>query len=67
MRLTASAKAVSSLSTIAGIIAKQWRKTREVQIEAHLKAELIKQNRSAEEIERILQVTSRGLQPAEEE
>jgi hypothetical protein len=42
-------------STIGGIVAavaKNWRKAREAEIEASLKAELIQQGRSAEEIEK---------------
>jgi len=44
---------------IVAVVAKQWRKTREAEIEAALKADLIKQGRSAEEIERVLRLTAR--------
>jgi hypothetical protein len=48
------------LGTAISVIAKQWRKTREAEIEASLKAELIKQGRSAEEIEKVLRVSGRS-------
>jgi hypothetical protein len=50
----------STLGTIVGVIAKQWRKAREAEIEASLKAELIKQGRSADEIERVLKATGKS-------
>jgi hypothetical protein len=44
---------------VVAVIAKQWRKAREAEIEAALKADLIKQGRSADEIERVLRMTAR--------
>ena len=38
----------SMLGGVIGVIAKQWRKAREAEMEASLKVELIKQGRSAE-------------------
>jgi hypothetical protein len=45
-------------------VAKQWRKAREAEINAALKADLIKQGRSADEIERILKVSGSSSAPA---
>ena len=50
----------SMLGGAIAVLAKQWRKAREAEIEASLKAELIKQGRSAEEIEKILRSTGRA-------
>ena len=49
----------SMLGGAIAVLAKQWRKAREAEIEASLKAELIKQGRSAEEIDKILRSTGR--------
>lgn len=51
--------ACSTVGTVVGIIAKQWRKCREAEYEASLKAELIRQGRSIEDIERVLKATGR--------
>ena len=48
-----------SLATIVGVLAKEWRRWREAELEASLKAELIKQGRSPEEIEKVLRATGR--------
>jgi hypothetical protein len=56
----------STLGTIVGVIAKQWRRAREAEIEAALKADLIKQGRSLEEIERLLQVTAKPYGKADD-
>ncbi|HEV3115898.1 MAG TPA: hypothetical protein VGY58_02515 [Gemmataceae bacterium] len=50
----------SMLGGAIAVVAKQWRKAREAEIEASLKAELIKQGRSAEEIDKILRSTGRS-------
>jgi hypothetical protein len=49
----------SSLATIVGSIAKNWRKAREAEYEATVKVEMIKQGRSVEEIERVLRTTGK--------
>jgi hypothetical protein len=54
------------LGTAISVIAKQWRKAREAEIEASLKAELIKQGRSAEEIEKVLRASGRGNAASDE-
>jgi hypothetical protein len=41
------------------IVATQWRKVREAEMETALKADLVKQGRSADEIERVLRATAR--------
>jgi hypothetical protein len=57
-----------TLSSIAAAIAKQWRKAREAEAEAALKADMIAQGRSADEIERVLRATGRPPgQSADEE
>lgn len=43
-----------TLVAVAEIVAKAWRKARVAELDASLKAEMIRQGRSAEEIERIL-------------
>ena len=45
------------------VIAKNWRKTREAELEATIKAEMIKQGRSVEDIERVLKATGKGTPP----
>jgi hypothetical protein len=47
----------SMLGTAIAVVAKQWRKAREAECEAALKAEMIKQGRSVEEIERVLRAS----------
>jgi hypothetical protein len=49
----------STLATTIGVVAKQWRKAHEAEMEASLKVELIKQGRSVEEIERVLKATGK--------
>jgi Tfp pilus assembly major pilin PilA len=49
----------SMLATVAGSIAKNWRKAREAEYDAMLKIEMIKQGRSVEEIERVLNASGR--------
>jgi Tfp pilus assembly protein PilN len=46
------------LIAITAIVSEQWRKARQRQLDHELKAELIAQGRSADEIERILSATS---------
>ena len=46
-----------SVATMFGI--RQWRKTRVAEMEATLKLEMIKQGRSADEIERVLRASAR--------
>ena len=48
-----------SLAGIVAAVAKQWRKVREAELEASLKSDLIRQGRSAEEIEQILKASGR--------
>jgi hypothetical protein len=48
----------STLGAAIATIAKEWRKAREAELEASLKAELISQGRSPEEIERVLKASS---------
>lgn len=48
------------------ILAKQYRKTCDSSIEASLKEEMIKQGRSAEEIERVLRATARPGKQADD-
>lgn len=50
---------VGGVLGIVGIIAGVWYHWRKTEIEASLKAEMIKQGRSAEEIERILKASGR--------
>ena len=52
--------------SIATTVAKQWRKAREAEIEANLEAEMVRQGRSAEEIERILRASSSPGRPADD-
>jgi hypothetical protein len=59
--------ACSTLATIVGIVAKQWRKARVAELEASLKAEMISQGRSADEIERVLAATGKETANAEED
>ena len=47
------------LVAVVATVAKQWRKSREAELEAALKADLIKQGRSAEEIEKILRASGK--------
>jgi hypothetical protein len=47
----------SSIVSLATIFAKQWRKARAAEMEATLKAEMIKQGRSAQEIEQVLKAS----------
>jgi hypothetical protein len=47
-------------------VAKQWRKAREAELEASLKAEMIKQGRSPEEIAKILRLSSKAHAPTDE-
>jgi hypothetical protein len=49
-----------TLAGIATAMAKEWRIARVAEIEASLKAELIKQGRSAQEIEQVLKARSGG-------
>jgi hypothetical protein len=56
----------STLATIVGVIAKQWRKARDAENEALLKAEMIKQGRSVEDIERVLKTTGRSAHFADD-
>jgi hypothetical protein len=49
----------STLATIVATVAKQWRLAREADLEASLKADLVAQGRSADEIERVLMATGR--------
>ncbi len=55
----------TTLGSVVGVVAKQWRKARESEMEASLKAEMIKQGRSAEEIERVLRATGKGTENAD--
>ncbi|MBI3410514.1 MAG: hypothetical protein HY040_19415 [Planctomycetes bacterium] len=48
----------SMLGGVAAAATKNWRKAREAEIEGALKVELVKQGRSADEIERILNATA---------
>jgi hypothetical protein len=57
----------SSLVSLATIFAKQWRKARTAEMEATLKAEMIKQGRSAEEIEKVLKATGNPSAHANED
>ncbi len=52
---------------IVSTLAVNWRKAREAEVEASLKAELIKQGRSAEEIERVLRASARTTAANDEE
>jgi len=44
-------------------VAKEWRKVRVAEMEVSLKAEMVKQGRSAEEIEQVLKSTGKPKQP----
>src|ERR1051326_1096741 len=57
----------ASLASIIGVVAKQWRKARVAEVEASLKAEMIKQGRSAEEIEQILKASGQPAAPVGED
>ena len=48
-------------------VAKNWRRAAEAEIEGALKAEMIKQGRSADEIERVLRASGKGRVPAQAE
>lgn len=48
------------LVAVVATVAKQWRKAREAELEAALKADLIKQGRSGEEIEKILRASAKA-------
>lgn len=50
----------SALYGMVESIAKNWRRAAEAEIEGALKAEMIKQGRSADEIERILRASSKS-------
>ncbi len=50
----------SMLGTAITVIAKQWRRAREAELEASLKLELIKQGRTPEEIAQVLAASGRG-------
>jgi hypothetical protein len=50
---------IVALVAIVGIVAGVWCHWRKAELEASLKAELIKQGRSVEEIERVLKATCR--------
>lgn len=54
-----------TLYGVVEVIARNWRKACEAEIEGALKAEMIKQGRSADEIERILQASGKGRQPVQ--
>ncbi len=55
-----------AIYAIVSVVAVQWRKAREADVEASLKAELIKQGRSAEEIERVIRASARTTTSDEE-
>ncbi len=57
----------STLATTVAVLAKQWRKARVAELEASLKAELIKQGRSPEEIEKVLRATGQPLAGADDD
>jgi hypothetical protein len=57
----------TALSSVVAVVAKQWRKAREAELEASLKAEMIKQGRSGQEIEQILRATGRPATSSEED
>lgn len=50
----------SAIWGISDTVARNWRRACEAEIEGALKAEMIKQGRSAEEIERILKSSGRS-------
>ncbi len=51
---------IAGVIAIVSVVAGVWYHWRKTEIEASLKAEMIKQGRSAEEIERILRATSKS-------
>jgi hypothetical protein len=49
-----------AVAAVADTVAKSWRKARVAELDASLKAEMIKQGRSSDEIERILRAGSKS-------